>query len=36
MVQLSLRTINLMIQENNYQHFTIQYDDNLNLKVERF
>ena len=36
MVQLSLKTINLMIQENNYQHFTIQYDDNLNLKVERF
>lgn len=36
MVQLSLRTINLMIQENNYQHFTIQYDDNLNLNVERF
>lgn len=36
MIQLSLKTINLMIQENNYQHFTIQYDDNLNLKVERF
>ena len=36
MVQLSLKTINLMIQENNYQNFTIQYDDNLNLKVERF
>ncbi|WND41235.1 ThiF family adenylyltransferase [Pasteurella multocida] len=36
MVQLSLKTINLMIQENNYQHFVIQYDDNHNLKVERF
>ncbi|PJG85814.1 ThiF family adenylyltransferase [Conservatibacter flavescens] len=36
MVQLSLKTINLMIQENNYQHFTIQYDDYLNLKVGRF
>ena len=36
MVQLSLKTINLMIKENNYQNFTIQYDDNLNLKVERF
>ena len=36
MVQLSLKTINLMIQENSYQNFTIQYDDNLNLKVERF
>lgn len=36
MIQLSLKTINLMIQESNYQHFVIQYDDNLNLKVERF
>lgn len=36
MVQLSLKAINLMIQESNYQHFVIQYDDNLNLKVERF
>lgn len=36
MVQLSLKIINLMIQENNYQHFTIQYSDNLNLKVDRF
>lgn len=36
MVQLSLKTINLMIQESNYQHFVTQCDDNLNLKVERF
>ena len=36
MVQLSLKIINLMIQGSNYQHFVIQYDDNLNLKVERF
>lgn len=36
MVQLSLKAINLMIQESNYQHFVIQYDDNFNLKVERF
>ena len=36
MVQLSLKTINLMIQESNYQHFVIQYDDNLNLRVKRF
>ena len=35
-VQLSLKIINSMIQKDNYQHFTIQYDDNLNLKVERF
>ncbi|TYA49132.1 ThiF family adenylyltransferase [Aggregatibacter actinomycetemcomitans] len=36
MAQLSLKTINSMIQENNYQHFVIQYDDNFNLRVERF